>query len=180
MHILAPEQLLLIRHNLQTSCRLLNPAPEAREAFRKGLLSLLLQTGRMKAEQEAFGYLAGIFRHTCLASGYEAPRHNSSPVCYAHVRGLRPGFEDMDLSGQLEAAQPGEKAPLPAGFLAPDAGMPEALAAARGSVWQILNPGKAGIPADPALERKVAILVGRLLGSQEENNLGPAGRSAMD
>ncbi|MGV3503461.1 MAG: hypothetical protein ACO1O1_07110 [Adhaeribacter sp.] len=152
----------LLRHNLNTVCRLVEPALEAREAFRQGLLSLLQQTRKWQDEDEAGRYLAGILQNTCLAPGYERPRQHSSPVCYAQTPGLRPGFEDMLLPDQLETARPAEDAPLPAAFRAGDAGWQELFTATHQSVSLILNGPAGHKPADPALAKRIADLVGGL------------------
>lgn len=164
MQSLTFAQIGLIRHRLQTACRLLEPGSAAREAFRTGLVSLLLQTGRMKTQEEARNYLAGILGPTCLAYGGEAPRQNSSPVCYAHVPGLRPEFEEPVISEQLDSPAPAKNARFPGGRLQEHATLQEELLATQNSVRQILTGGQSTYTGDAVLDNQIADLVNQLFG----------------
>ena len=164
MYSLTLAQTALIRLQLQSACRLLEPGPAAREAFRTGLVSLLLQTGRVKDEPEAQNYLANLLGPTCLAYGREAPRHNSSPVCYAHAPGLRPEFEEPVISEQRESPGPANNAPFPVYRLQEHATFQEELLRTQDSVRQILTGGQTSNAGDAALDNQITDLVNRLLG----------------
>lgn len=159
---MSPECLLLIRHNLDSACCLLQPGPAAREAFRTGLASLLLQTGRINNEEKARNYLAGLLGPTFLSYGGEAPRQNSSPVCYAQAQSLRPEFEEPVISGQRELPGSGKIARLPVNRLRGNHRLKEVLAAAQYSTSQILSGGDAISPADPVRDMQVEKLVRQL------------------
>lgn len=158
-----------IRHQLQTACRLLQPDSAAREAFRTGLESLLLQTGRIINEAEARNYLAGILGPTCVAYGGEAPPQNSSPVCYAQVQGLRPGFEESDIVEHRESTGPATTDRLPPDRLPGRVGFKEMWPAIQNSVRQILRGCDPKSPAYPALEKQIEELVSVLYGGQPLN-----------
>lgn len=164
MHSLTFAQTALIRHQLQSACRLLEPGPAAREAFRTGLVSLLLQTGRVKNEAEAKNFLTNLLGPTSLAYGGETPRQNSSPVCYAHAQGLRPEFEEPVISEQRESLWPARNAPLRVDRLQEQAFLQEVLLETQKSVKQLLTGGQSNCAGVAVLDNQIVCLVRQLFG----------------
>jgi hypothetical protein len=169
-----PDQLRLTRQSLNKAYQLGKPARAALEAFKSRLLALLQQADGQKSEANAKIYLVEILQGTGFAAGYGETPGNSSPVCYAHVPGLRAGFEAplLPAAPELEInSLPG--VPLPDGQTISPA-LREALLAATFSVRQILSDKGANLPTNVALEYQIRALVYPLFGLKPEAGL-PAG-----
>jgi hypothetical protein len=151
-----PAHLIAIRESLRKACGFVKPQPAALEAFASNLIKLLNTQGQ-QSEAQAQTYLLAILPAACFAPDEEESPGNSSPVCYAHVSGLREGFQEAGIP------EP------PANRITANTGLREALHAALYSVRQVLSAAPGSPPANNTIiEKQLTAFVYQLFGLSPE------------
>jgi hypothetical protein len=157
-----PGQLFTIRQSLNKACRLVKPRRAALEAFNDSLLTWLYPADGIASAEETKRYLLEILQDTCFAPGYEEPQDNSSPVCFAHIPGLRADFADPcspDLPAPAGLATNSLPGTSPTNRLTRNTDLREALQATQFSVRLILCGKRGPSPTAATREEQIKELV---------------------